>query len=83
MSTDIASIQVLLYFIFVDTKLHCGWIKALVEILMDILDVPHIKGEFAIDMTEEYEQEKCSTGDKPSIVQHVTPDIVLSSSLQQ
>ena len=47
MSTDIASIQILLYFIPILIQLHSGAIMTLVEVLVNILDKVHIKDELS------------------------------------
>ena len=64
MSTDIASIQILLYFIPVLTQLYSGTIITLVEVLVNILDGAHIEGEFYIDVTLHLKEEEREIGNK-------------------
>ena len=51
MGTDVACIKVLLDLIFVLPKLHCSSVMAIVYVLVNVLDCPHIESELHIDMT--------------------------------
>ena len=51
MGTDIACTKVLFDLIFVLPKLHCGSVIALVYVLVNVLDCPHIESKLHIDMT--------------------------------
>ena len=62
MSTDIASIQILLYFIPLLTQLHSDVIITLIEVLVNILDGAHIEGKFYIDVTLHLEEEERGVG---------------------
>ena len=53
MSTDIASIQLLLHFSLCNTKIHGGVIMALIEVLVNVFGRAHIEGELRIDVTFE------------------------------
>ena len=81
MSTDIVSIQILLYFISVLTQLHSGAIMTLVEILVNILDKAHIEGEFYIDVILHLEEEEKGIGNDPSVVSCKTTNFMLYISV--
>ena len=81
MSTDIASIQILLYFIPVLTQLYSGAIMTLVEILVNILDGAHIEGEFYINVTLHLEEEERGIGNDSSVVHCKTTNFMLYTSV--
>ena len=49
----------------------------LAKIFVDVLDTPHIAGEFRVDEAYEDNQEQRRIWNNPLIVHHVTSDIVL------
>ena len=79
MSTDIASIQVLLHFILCNTKFHGGVIMALIEVLVNVFGRVHIEGELRIDVTFEAQYQLRYIWDNPSVVQQMASDIMLPS----
>ena len=80
-STDIVSIQILLYFILVLTQLHSGVIVALLEVLVNILDGVHIEGEFYIDVILHLEEEERRIENDPSVVHCKTMNFMLYTSV--
>ena len=77
MSTDIARIQMLLYFIPVLTQLHSGTIMTLVEVLVNILHGAYVEGELYIDVTLHLEEEERGIGNNPSVVHCKTTNFML------
>ena len=58
MSTHVTGIQILFDLILINTKLHGRPIMPLIEVFVDVLDTPHIAGEFRVDVTGEDNQEQ-------------------------
>ena len=81
MSTDIASIQILLYFIPVLTQLHSDTIMILVKILVNILDGAHIEGEFYIDVTLHLEEEERGIENDSCVVHCKITNFILYTSI--
>ena len=81
MSTDIVSIEVLLCFIPVMTEFYGGAIVTLVDVLVDVLDGPHIEGEFHIDVTLKFEKEEGRVGNHPSVVHRMALDLMTYASV--
>ena len=79
MSTDMASIQVLLHFILCNTKFHGGAIMALIEVLVNVFGRAQIEGELRIDVTFEAQYQLSYIWDNPSVVQQMASDIILPS----
>ena len=72
MSTDIASIELLLYFIPILT---------LVEVLVNVLDRANIKGEFNVNVILHLEKAIRGIENNPSVVHCKTLNIILHTSV--
>ena len=85
MSTNIVSIQILLYFIPVLTQLYSGTysgtIMTLVKVLVNILDGAHIEGEFYIDVTLHLEEKERGIGNDSSVVHCKITNFMLYTSV--